>query len=97
MGAMKKVDERYLRALLGSVGKTIASQPGAKGVVDRMRLARSPADLAVVLQGVDLGLDAAGREAIWEAATDDERWREAHALLVRSAEQHIVERFSASS
>lgn len=94
---MTKVDERHLRALLGSAGKSIASQPGAKGVVDRMRLARSSADLAHVLQGIDLGLENAAREVIWEAATDDTRWRETQALLVRSAEQHIVERFSASS
>lgn len=92
-----KVDARYLNALLGSAGKSIAQSPGAKGVLARMKLARSPEDLAYVLQNVDLGLDAMARQAIWEAATDREHWHEAHALLVRSAEQHITERFHASS
>lgn len=92
-----KVDERHLHALLGSAGKTIASQPGAKKVVARLKEAHSPQDLAVVLQSVDLGLDSSARDIIWQAAVDKERWRETHAALVRSAELHIIERFSASS
>ena len=92
-----KVDERHLNALLGTAGKSIASAPGAKGVVARMKLAESPQDLAVVLQSVDLGVDEPARRTIWEAATDKDRWRETHAMLVSSAERHIVERFHASS
>jgi len=92
-----KVDARYLHALLGSAGKSIASQPGAKNVVARMKLAASPEDFAYVLQNVDLGLDRSARDIIWEAAANKTKWREAHATLVRSAELHIIERFSASS
>lgn len=92
-----KVDERHLHALLGTAGKSIASLPGAKRVVARMKLADSPQDLAYVLQSVDLGVDEAARRAIWEAATDESRWRETHATLVRSAEMHLVEKFHASS
>jgi hypothetical protein len=94
---MSKVDERYLNALLGSAGKSIASAPGAKTVVARMKLVRSPEDFAYLLQSVDLGLDMDARKAIWEAAADKERWRETHALLVRSAEQQLTDRFHASS
>lgn len=92
-----RVDERYVSALLGSAGKTIAGLPGARRVVARMKLADSPEDFAYLLQSVDLGVDEPARRAIWEVATDKERWREAHAMLVSSAERHIVERFSASS
>lgn len=92
-----KVDARYLNALLGSAGKSIASQPGAKRVVARMKLAASPEDFTYVLQGVDFGLDASARDAIWQAAADKDHWREAHATLLRSAEHHLIERFSASS
>ena len=93
----KVVDERYVNALLGSAGKTIAGLPGARRVVARMKLADSPEDFAYVLQSVDLGVDEMARRAIWEAATDAQRWREAHALLVRAAEQSLVDRFSPSS
>ncbi|HVM44353.1 MAG TPA: hypothetical protein VM582_00355, partial [Candidatus Thermoplasmatota archaeon] len=92
-----KVDERHLNALLGTAGKSIAALPGAKRVVARMKLAASPEDFAYLLQSVDLGLDEAARRAIWEAATDKERWRGTHAALVRSAEQQLIERFSPSS
>ena len=92
-----KVDARYLNALLGSAGKSIASAPGAKEVVAKMKRVRSPADFAYLLQNVDLGLDLAARQAIWEAASDKERWEETHALLVRSAEQQLTDRFHASS
>lgn len=92
-----KVDDRHLNALLGTAGKSIAGLPGAKRVVARMKLADSPADFAYVLQSVDLGLDEPARRTIWEAATDEARWREAHALLVSSAERHLVEKFHASS
>lgn len=91
------VDERYLNALLGTAGKTIAGLPGAKRVVARMKLADSPEDLAYLLQSVDLGVDEPARRAIWQAATDHARWREVHATLVRSAEQSLIDRFSPSS
>lgn len=94
---LPKVDERYLGALLGSAGRSIANQPGAKRVVARMKLADSIEDFAYVLQGLDLGVGAAARQTIWEAAADKGRWRETHATLLRSAEQHLIERFSASS
>lgn len=93
----RKVDGRYLNALLGSVGKSIAGSPGAKEVVARIRSASSPEDLAYVLQSVDLGVDESARRVIWEAATDAGRWREAHATLLRSAEQSLIDRFSPSS
>lgn len=92
-----RVDERYVNALLGSAGKTIAGLPGARRVVARMKLADSPEDFAYVLQNVDLGVDEMARRAIWEVATDREKWREAHAVLLRSAEQSLIDRFSPSS
>lgn len=91
------VDARYLHALLGSAGKNIAAAPGAKDVVARMKHAKSREDLAYVLQSVDLGLDEPARHVIWDAALDREKWRETHAVLVRSAEQHLIDRFSPSS
>jgi len=94
---VEKVDDRHLRALLGSAGKSIAQQAGAKGVVARLKLAHSPQDFATVLQDVDLGLDEPARQTIWAAAVDHDRWEETHATLLRSAEQHLVDKFSASS
>lgn len=94
---MQKVDEKHLRALLGTAGKSIAHLPGAKTVVARMKAARSPEDLAYVLQSVDLGVEEPARRVIWEAATDREHWRETHAVLLRSAELHLIDRFSSSS
>lgn len=92
-----KVDDRHLPALLGSAGKSIAALPRAKRVVARLRMAQSPQDLAYVLQSVDLGVDEPARRTIWEAAADASRWRETHATLLRSAELHLIERFSPSS
>lgn len=92
-----KVDDRHLAALLGSAGKSIAGLPGAKRVVARLKLADSPQDLAYLLQSVDLGVDEPARRTIWEAAADESRWRETHATLLRSAEQHLIDRFSPSS
>lgn len=97
MPLVGKVDARHLKALLATAGKSIAQSPGAKGVVARLKLATGPQDLAYLLQNVDLGVDEPARQAIWAAAVDAEHWRETHALLVRSAEQHITERFHASS
>ena len=94
---VENVDEGQLRALLSTAGKSIASLPGARRVVARMKLAGSREDFAYVLQSVDLGLDERARRAIWEAAADDARWRETHAMLVRSAEQSLIDRFSPSS
>lgn len=93
----EKIDDRHLHALLGSAGKSIAGLPGAKRVVARLKLASSPEDLAYLLQSVDLGVDEPARRTIWEAAADDERWKETHAILLRSAEQHLVDRFSPSA
>lgn len=92
-----KVDAKHLPALLGSAGKAIASQPGASRVVARIRLATSAKDLAYALQNVDLGVEEPARKIIWEAAMDEDRWRETHALLLRSAEQHLIDKFSSSS
>lgn len=94
---MEKIDDRHLHALLGTAGKSIAQLPGAKRVVARIKLARSPRDLAHLLQSVDLGVDEPARKTIWEAASDADRWLEVHATLLRSAELHLVERFHASS
>lgn len=94
---MEKVDDRHLRALLGTAGKSIASLPGAKRLVARMKLAESPQDFAYILQGMDLGVDEPARRTIWEAAADEARWKETHATLVRSAEQHLTDRFSPSA
>lgn len=92
-----KVDDRHLQGLLGSAGKSIANLPGAKRVVARLKLAESPQDFAYLLQSVDLGVDEAARRTIWEAACDESRWRETHAVLMRSAEQQLTDRFSSSS
>ena len=89
-------DEAHLNALLGSAGKRIASQPGAKDLVERIRTADSSEDLASFLRSVDLGLEPPARDAIVDAA-ESTRWREVHATLVRSAEQQLIDRFSASS
>lgn len=91
------VDERYLHALLGTAGKSIAALPGGRRVVARLKMAESPQDVAYVLQSVDLGVDEAARRAIWEAATDEARWRATHAALLRSAEQQLTDRFSPSA
>ena len=91
---VEKVDERHVGALLGTAGKAIASMPGAKNLVARMREADSPERLARMLQGLDLGVDEPARATIQDAVLDERGWREAHALLVRSAEQQLIERFS---
>lgn len=93
----EQVDPKHLPALLGSAGKTIAALPGAQRLVARMREASSPEDLRDFLQSVDLGLDEPARHVVQQAASDRETWREAHAALVRSAEQHLHERFSPSA
>lgn len=92
-----KVDERHVGALLGSAGKAIASLPGAKNLVARLREARDPQSLARMLQGLDLGVDEPARHAIQRAVLDEDRWQEAHATLVRSAEQQLTDRFSPSA
>jgi hypothetical protein len=92
-----KVDKKYLGALLGSAGKSIADQAGAKAVVARMKLAASAQDLTYLLQNMDLGLDEPAMRVIWEAAADPAKWKETHALLVSSAERHLIEKFHASS
>lgn len=94
---LEKVDDRHLHALLGIAGKRIGSLPGAKRVVARMRLVDTPRDFAYLLQSVDLGIDERARRTIWEAATDEARWREVHATIVRSAEQQLTDRFSPSA
>lgn len=97
MRRVEKVDDRHLKALLGSAGKSIAQLPRAKDVVAKIKLARSPQDFAYLLQNVDLGMDEPARQTIWAAACDKDRWEETHATLLRSAEMHLVERFHASS
>lgn len=92
-----KVDERHVGALLGTAGKTIASLPGAKNLVARLREAETPESLARLLQGLDLGVDEPARATIQQAVRDEGRWREAHALLVRSAEQQLIDRFSSGA
>lgn len=92
-----KVDERHVGALLGSAGKAIGGMPGAKNLVARLREAESPETLARMLQGLDLGVDEPARAAIQDAVRDEDRWREAHALLVRSAEQQLIDRFSSGA
>lgn len=94
---MDKVDDRHLHALLGTAGKSIAALPGAKRLVARMKLAESPQDFAYLLQSMDLGVDEPARRTIWEAAADEARWKETHATLLRSAEQHLTDRFSPSA
>ena len=93
----EKVDERHVGALLGSAGKAIASLPGAKNLVAKLREAESPESLSRMLQGLDLGVDEPARATIQDAVRDEERWKEAHALLVRSAEQQLIERFSSGA
>lgn len=93
----EQIDERHLNGLLSTAGKSIAGLPGAKRVVARMKLAESPQDLAYLLQSVDLGVDEAARKAIWQAACDEARWREVHAVLMSSAERQLTERFSPSA
>lgn len=86
-----------LQALLGTAGKNIAHLPGARRLVARLRVADSPQDLGAILRDLDIGLDTDARERVIGAATDGENWREAHATLLRSAEQQLTDRFSASS
>ncbi|HEX2021823.1 MAG TPA: hypothetical protein VHH36_03870 [Candidatus Thermoplasmatota archaeon] len=90
-------DDRHLVALLGTAGKAIASLPGARRVVARLKDAGSPSDFAALLQSVDLGVDEPARATIVNAARDGARWREVHATLVRSAEQQLTDRFSPSA
>lgn len=92
-----QVDERHVGALLGSAGKAIASMPGAKNLVARMRDADEPERLARLLQGLDLGVDEPARAAIQQAILDRDRFPETHALLVRSAEQQLIDRFSSGA
>lgn len=91
------VDERHVTGLLGSAGKAIASMPGAKNLVARLRDADDPERLARLLQGLDLGVDEPARAVIQEAIRDRARFPEAHALLVRSAEQQLIDRFSSGA
>jgi hypothetical protein len=90
---MGAVDPSHLKALLGTVGKSIARQPQAPALVSRLREARSPDELRKVLQGVDLGVAPEARQVVEKALTAGPRWEEMHASLVRSAEQSLVERF----
>lgn len=92
-----KVDPKHVPALLASAGKTIAALPGAHTLVTRVREVRSPEALRDLLQSIDLGMDEPARQAVQEVAGDEEQWRDAHATLLRSAEQHLIERFSSSS
>lgn len=93
----EKVDERHVGALLGSAGKAIAHMPGAQNLVARLRDAEDPERLARLLQGLDLGVDEPARAVIQQAVLDRNTWREAHAVLVRSAEQQLIERFSSGA
>lgn len=94
---MMKVDEKHLQALLATTGKHIAQLPGARRVVARMRVADSPQDLSFLLQSVDMGIEEPARRMVLEAARDEAQWEQVHAMLVRSAELHLTERFSPSS
>ena len=94
---MRRPDPSTLPGLLGSAGKSLASLPGARRVVERLKHADSPQALAGLLQSIDLGLDEPARSVIADAAMDPARWRDVHALLVRSAEATLHDRFSSSA
>lgn len=94
---MMTVDAKHLQALLAATGKHIAELPGARRVIARMRVADSPEDLSFLLQSVDMGIEEPARRMVLEAARDEAQWEEVHATLVRSAEQHLTDRFSPSS
>lgn len=91
--------ERHLPGLLGAAGKSIALAPNAKERIDALRRVGDRDAFLRFLEReeVDLGLDARATGTILNAARDESRWRDAHAALLRSAEQQLVDRFSSSA
>lgn len=92
-----RVDARHLMGLLGTAGKSIARQPQARALVARVRDARSPADLARVLRGLDLGVEPEARRVVTDALAAGPRWEATRAALSRSAEQSLEERFDSGA
>lgn len=91
------VDVKHLPALLGSAGKSIAGMPEGRKVIEQLRRARTKEDVLFVLRSVDLGFADPAREMVTRAAQDDAQWRDVKALLLRSAEHQLHERYSANA
>lgn len=89
--------QRHLVGLLGSAGRAIAKAPGAFAAVDELRNVNDPEAFRAFLQRMDLGMEEPAAQVVREAATDEERWREARATLLRSAEQQLADMWSANS
>lgn len=89
----------HLPGLLGAAGRAIAHAPQAKERVEALRRVRDRDAFLSFLEReeVDLGVDRPAAQRILDAARDEHGWREAHATLLRSAEQQLVDRFSSSA
>lgn len=91
-----RVDERHLTGILGSMGKSIAAMPEGRRVVEELRHAETEEDLRFVLQSAELGVDEPAKRMVLEAA-DDAHWQEVKAMLLRSAELQLTERYSSNA
>lgn len=93
----RRIDEKHLTGIIGSVGKAIAGMPEAKRVVKEMRDASSREDLLFVLRSAEMGVDEPAKRLVWDAASDAQHWEEVKSALVRSAELQLTERYSSNA
>lgn len=93
------MDERNLPGLLGSVGKSLAYTPQARETVRELKAVETREGFLGFLDAYrdKLGVDEPAAQLIRDAAMDAHRWKDAHASLLRSAEQQVIERFSPSA
>lgn len=87
----------HLAGLFGTAGKAIAKSPDAFKHVETLRGVNDVETFRSFLKGTDLGVDPPAAEVIREAAGAEPTWREAHATMLRSAEQQLADMYSANA
>ncbi|MEA3198748.1 MAG: hypothetical protein QOE90_176 [Thermoplasmata archaeon] len=91
------IDPRHLVGLLGSAGKSLARVPEAERVGERLRDARSPAELARLLAPLDLGLAPPARRVVEQGLAQGPHWEERRAALLHSFDLAHAERFESGA
>lgn len=94
---MSDVDPKHLTGILGTVGKNLAAMPEGKRVVAELRDAHSSQDVVFLLRSAQLGIDEPAKEMVLNAVRDEQHWEEVRAVLLRSAELQLTERYSSNA
>lgn len=87
----------HLAGLFGTAGKAIAKSPSAFAHVETLRNVKDVDEFRSFLKETDLGVATPAAEAIRDAAGQEISWKEAHATMLRSAEQQLADMYSANS